>query len=137
MHTPESTRTRAQQRGQDAEAIALSWLEHHAYRLIETNYRRRVGEIDLIVRAPDEQTIVFVEVRYRHDERHGGALASVDGRKQRRLIRTANAWLQQHAHSQTPARIDVIALGQMKTANPPSHCWKGHHLQWIINAIEE
>lgn len=126
-----------QESGQRAESIALSWLEHHGYELIERNFRRRVGEIDLVVRHPDGRCIVFVEVRYRSRRDFGGALESVDRRKQGKLIRTANAWLQQHADSMTPARIDVIALSDATCETPTSERWQSCQLQWMVNAVEE
>ncbi len=98
------------QTGEQAEKLALSWLESKGYQLIQSNYARRVGEIDLIVQHPDNATIVFVEVRYRSSEQYGGALLSVNYAKQRRLVKTANSWLQRHASEHTHARIDVMAL---------------------------
>lgn len=123
--------------GNQAEALALTWLEHHGYELIESNYRRRIGEIDLIVRHPDNRTIVFVEVRYRSRQQFGGALESVNHWKQQRLRRTANAWLQQQADSLTPARIDVIALSPASAQTPADTLWRAHELVWVISAIEE
>lgn len=123
--------------GNRAEALALSWLEHHDYRLIESNYTRRIGEIDLIVWHPDNRTVVFVEVRYRARQQHGSALDSVNHYKQQRLKRTANAWLQRRADSLTPARIDVIALAPASPQTPADTLWQGHELIWVISAIEE
>lgn len=124
-------------RGNKAESLALSWLQHQGYSLIEANYNRRIGEIDLIVLHPDKHTIVFVEVRYRTRQDFGGALASVDYRKQNKLRRTANAWLQQHATSMTPARIDVIALCPANHDTEARQLWQSHQLNWVINAIED
>ncbi len=123
--------------GNQAEALALSWLERHDYRLIEANYTRRIGEIDLIVRHPDNRTVVFVEVRYRTRQQYGSALESVNHHKQQRLKRTANAWLQQRADSQTPARIDVIALAPASPETSADTLWQGHELIWVISAIED
>ena len=125
------------ERGSQAESLALTWLQHHGYRLIEANYHRRVGEIDLVVLDPDHRTIVFVEVRFRSQQQFGGALESVDYRKQRKLRRTANAWLQQHASSMTPARIDVIALCPAGEHTPEEQHWQGHQVNWVINAVED
>ncbi|MGQ7843004.1 YraN family protein [Granulosicoccus sp. 3-233] len=123
--------------GNIAENLARSWLQHHGYRFIEANYHRRVGEIDLIMQHPDERTVVFVEVRFRSRQQFGGALESVDFRKQRKLRRTANAWLQQHADDMTPARIDVLALSPADENTPLQQCWHSHQVLWVINAVEE
>ncbi|NND90380.1 MAG: YraN family protein [Granulosicoccus sp.] len=125
------------ERGNLAQAVALSWLQNHGYALVQANYRRRIGEIDLVVLHPDRQTVVFVEVRYRSHQRFGGAIESVDRRKQQKLVRTADAWLQQHASSMTPARIDVIALCPASPRTPPEQLWQGHQLSWIVSAVEQ
>lgn len=131
------SRIQKREQGTQAEALALTWLEHHGYELLESNYHRRVGEIDLVVRHPDQQTIVFVEVRYRTRAQFGSALESVDRRKQNKLKRTANAWLQQRADAMTPARIDVIAMSPATQSTPAGRLWHSHELIWVINAIEE
>jgi len=128
---------RTQERGSNAESLALTWLQHHGYQLIEANYNRRIGEIDLIVRHPDNRTVVFVEVRFRSHQHFGGALESVDYRKQRKLRRTAYAWLQQHESSMTPARIDVIALCPAHLHTPAEQYWQSHQVNWVINAVED
>jgi putative endonuclease len=96
------------QRGRAAEERACRYLEARGLQLVARNYRSRWGEIDLIMR--DRTELVFVEVRQRSSRRFGGALESVDGRKQRRLLATAERYLQQQPH-QPPARFDVLALG--------------------------
>jgi putative endonuclease len=124
------------QQGERAESLALSWLETHGYQCVGRNFRCRLGEIDLIVREPDNACIVFVEVRYRRALHYGGGVASVDARKQQKLIRTANAWLQRYACSHTPARIDVIAISPASASTPCDRYWAGHDITWIINAVE-
>ncbi|MFK8078447.1 MAG: YraN family protein [Granulosicoccus sp.] len=123
--------------GDRAEKLALSWLESKGYQLIQSNYARRVGEIDLIVRHPDGTTIVFVEVRYRSSEQYGGALFSVNHIKQQRLIRTANSWLQRHASEHDHARIDVIALRPATSDKHHATLWQDHEIDWVKNAVEE
>ncbi len=125
------------ERGNIAESLALTWFEHHGYRLIEANYNRRIGEIDLVMQHPDNHTIVFVEVRFRSRQCFGGALESVDFRKQKKLRRTANAWLQQHADSMTPARIDVLALCPADDNTPAQQRWQSHQVNWVVSAVEE
>ncbi len=72
----------------------------------------------------DVDTLVFIEVRYRKSNHFGGAAASVDTNKQRKLVFTANHFLQANPSSQ-PMRFDVIAL----TPDEPPN--------WIINAFME
>ena len=124
------------QQGNDSERLARLWLESKGYHFITGNFSRRIGEIDLIMRSPDGQTIVFVEVRYRGNHLFGGPIASVDARKQNKLRRTANAWLQKNADSLTLARIDVIALCPQSHRTPTEQEWHGHELSWVRNAVE-
>ena len=125
------------EQGDKFEWLAWSWLEAQGYSLLGKNYVRRIGEIDLIVRAPDQLTIVFVEVRYRSTEQFGGGVESVDFRKRKKLVRTANSWLQKYADQATPARIDLIAIMPASLATPKETCWQGFAINWIENAVEE
>ncbi len=73
------------------------------------NAHARVGEIDLVMF--DGEALVFVEVRYRARDTHGGALASVDWHKQRKLIRAAEMFLLRHPRlAQRPCRFDVVCV---------------------------
>ncbi len=113
--------------GAQAEAIAQDYLARQGLDTLQRNYRCKGGEIDLITRDA-HGTIVFVEVRYRAGQSHGGALASVDRRKQQRLLRAASHYLLSHGLNQQPCRIDVVAL-----EGDPS---RQTRIEWIRNAIE-
>lgn len=77
-------------------------------RLVERNYRVRAGEIDLIARAPDG-TLVFVEVRARSGDGHGGAAGSIDARKRERIILAARHYLAR-LPEEPACRFDVVLL---------------------------
>ena len=95
--------------GSDAEHQAEQFLEKQGLKLIARNYRSRLGEIDLIMQ--NNSTLVFVEVRKRTHHKYGGAAASVDFRKQRKLIQTARFWLANNYRYQSHScRFDVIAI---------------------------
>ncbi len=102
-------RTPKQRAGAAAEDAALHHLQTAGCRLLGRNARYRDGELDLIVR--DRDAVVFVEVRTRTSERFGGALASVDVFKQKRLQRAAQRWLVEHYGERWPAcRFDVVSI---------------------------
>ena len=111
-------------RGEQAEAIALRFLESKGLKLIEQNYRCRFGEIDLIMR--DGQTTVFTEVRLRKSNAFGGALASVDSNKQRRILAAAHHYLSEQRGSPI-CRCDVVLLNDVSEQG----------LEWIQNAFTE
>lgn len=106
------TRTLAQRVGEAAEAVAADHLAQQGLRIIARNVRYPDGELDVI--ASEGDTLVFVEVRLRTDQSHGGALASVDVHKRRRLIRAAQHYLNAHTrdgkYPLPPCRFDVIAV---------------------------
>jgi putative endonuclease len=112
-------------RGRLAEDRALAFLEREGLRLIERNYRSRFGEIDLIM--DDGAMLVFVEVRFRRSSRFGGALESVDRRKQAKLLSTASCFLNERRLDR-PARFDVAALAPNGS---------GLAIQWIKGAFQD
>lgn len=118
------SRASASERGRLAENLALQYLEEQGLVLLERNFRCRSGELDLIMQ--DGGFRVAVEVRYRAGQQHGGALYSVDARKQRRLLATSLYYLKvRKFHG--PFRLDVVAMSPAKP--------DGLTFNWIKNAI--
>lgn len=108
--------------GREAERLAAKHLQQHGLKLLESNYRCRFGEIDLIMR--DGSEIVFVEVRLRTNTAFGGAGASITRAKQQKLSRTADHYLMQHGNA--PCRFDAVLLESLSPDN----------LQWLKNAFD-
>lgn len=94
-------------RGALAEETAARYLQQCGLRLLHRNYRSRFGEIDLIL--DDGGTLVFAEVRLRGRADFGGAAASIDARKQQRLVLTARHFLATLSQ-QPPCRFDAVLL---------------------------
>ena len=113
------------QRGDAAEDAALAHLQRHGLRLVQRNFRtpgRGGGEVDLIMREPDG-TLVFVEVRQRASASRGGAGASINGVKQRRIVFAARHFLLRLG-SEPPCRFDVVLLqGTKDPAQAPGIEW--------------
>lgn len=99
-----------QRQGLATEARVERWLTAHGLIPIDRNVRCRLGEIDLVMR--DQAYWVFVEVRERRSTRFGGAVASIDWRKQQRVLRSAQVYLQRRfgANAWPPCRFDVVAV---------------------------
>ena len=115
--------------GDRGEAHALIHLQAAGLSLISRNYRCAGGEVDLIMldQQLNQPILVFVEVRFRQDQRFGGALASVTLTKQQRLHLAAQRFLQTHRQYQKlGARFDVVSL-EGDTEDPT--------LSWIKNAF--
>jgi putative endonuclease len=94
--------------GHSAERRAARFLRRAGYRIVATNYRNRMGEIDIIAR--DGHTLVFVEVKARRSGRFGGPKHAVTPRKQRRISMAALGYLKETGQSGAPARFDVVAV---------------------------
>lgn len=104
--------------GKEAEIHTKQWLQQQGLRAITENYSCRFGEIDLIML--DGETLVFIEVRLRSHKGFGGAAGSVDYRKQRKIIATAEWFLSKHLqHNQRNCRFDVIAFETNSANQPP------------------
>ena len=96
-------------RGVAAEAAARAHLERQGLRTLLANFRTRAGELDVVM--DDAGTLVVVEVRCRADGRCGGALGSVVGRKQHRIVAAAALLLRcRPALARRPMRFDVVAV---------------------------
>ena len=108
--------------GSAAENAAKMHLERHGLKLLERNFRCRRGEIDLIMR--DGAGLVFVEVRYRRQNRFGSALESVTPAKQARIVAAARYYLQQSSNS-APCRFDVIGISGEN----------GNRINWVRDAF--
>ena len=110
------------QRGQQAESLACRFLESQGLRLIQRNWRCKLGELDLVML--DGDTVVFVEVRYRRHIAWGGAIESIDWRKRQRLASAAQLFLQRETRwTSKPCRFDVVTLGPGQS-------------DWIRNAFD-
>lgn len=91
--------------GQIAENAARAFLRGLGREIVESNFRTRYGEIDII--AMDGDTVCFVEVRARGEGALVSAAESVDAAKRRRLARAAAEWLALRG-GDAPTRFDVI-----------------------------
>ena len=99
--------------GEKAEALAAEFLAARGVRIIERNFRRRCGELDLV--AQDGDTLVFVEVRLRTRSDFGGAAASITAKKRARMTAAASLYLAR-LRSTPPCRFDAVLLDAIDAA---------------------
>jgi putative endonuclease len=102
--------------GQRGENLAANYLKQHGYTIVETNWRCKHGELDIIARK--DAVLVFVEVRTRRADSSEPAFESITPRKRMKLTTLAHAYLAAHHLINTLWRIDVIAIGIPRTGNP-------------------
>jgi putative endonuclease len=94
--------------GTEGEEIAVRYLKRRGYRILERNYRIRLGEIDII--AEQGTDLVFVEVKTRADAQFGSPFESVTLPKQRQLAKVALEYLSRKNWHNRPARFDVVGV---------------------------
>lgn len=91
--------------GEDA---AARYLERRGYRILARNWRKKLGELDLV--ATRGATLVFVEVKARRSAEFVDPALGVDHRKQRRLRRVASAYLAMERPRFADCRFDVVSV---------------------------
>ena len=106
--------------GLKGEILAKKFLKRHKFKIIKTNYKTKMGEIDII--AQDSNYIVFVEVKTRSSKAFGRASEAVDKNKQRHIKNVAVEFLKKYQMLDCNVRFDVIEV-------------YGEEINHIINAF--
>ncbi len=101
--------------GKEGEKIAAAYLKKNGYRIIETNFRCAIGEIDIIAREKDE--LVFLEVKTRRSEDLGFPEQAVGIKKQKKMSQLALWYLQYKNIKNTNSRFDVLAVIMLPSGN--------------------
>ena len=100
--------------GNRGEELAKQFLIKNGFRILQTNYRNRIGEIDIIARKGDR--IHFVEVKYRSNETFGTGRESVTPRKQKRIHKLATLYLlERKLYYNIDMSFDVIEINNNTT----------------------
>ncbi len=109
--------------GNAAEKATEKYLTQQGLKLVTKNYRSPCGEIDLIMQ--DGDTLSFIEVRMRNHQNFGSGADSVTQTKQKKIIRTAQHFLQKQKQDHT-CRFDVVSVTKHNS---------DYQYQWIKNAF--
>ena len=94
--------------GKIGEDLAAVFLQRRGYKILERNFRSRIGEVDIIAR--DKNTICFIEVKTRRSEMMGSAWEAVSIFKQKKLTLTALNYLKYKNWDDCEVRFDVVAV---------------------------
>ena len=94
--------------GDLGEKETAKFLQNYGYQILTTNYRCKLGEIDIIARF--EETIIFVEVKTRKSLNCGYPAEAVHYRKQQKIIATALNYLRENKKFDSPCRFDVMEV---------------------------
>lgn len=114
--------TARSQLGSAGERLALAYLARMGWEILQTNFRCRCGEIDIVAREGD--CIVFVEVRTRRGSADTNPAESVGPRKLQRLVRAAAEYLSRHDLWDTKCRFDVVEVVLQSGAPADIRVWK-------------
>lgn len=95
--------------GRHYEHMAASFLEQQGYQILERNYQNRHEEIDIIAR--DGRYLVFVEVKYRKNDKKGYPEEAVGYYKQQHIRSAARYYMYSHRYGEeTPCRFDIVSI---------------------------
>jgi putative endonuclease len=112
-------------KGSGFEKLAEKYLESKGLKGITRNFHCRLGEIDLIMR--DQNTLVFVEVRFRARSSFGSAIQTISQSKQKKIIRTAKLFMGKHGlYEKLFCRFDVLGIDVINGEN---------RFNWIADAF--
>ena len=118
-----------QQLGSRYERLASDFLRRHGLVPVASNVNSRFGELDLVML--DGNVLVIAEVRYRGGGSLVAARATVDARKQRRIVRATEVFLKRRPrYANRPIRFDVVAIDDSGKSTPGSD-----RLEWIRDAF--
>lgn len=101
--------------GNIGEELAAEFLQSQGMMILASQYKKSFGEIDLIAQDGDE--VVFVEVKARATPTFGYPEDSVTPEKIRHILRVAQSYLEEKKQTESPWRIDVLAVEYDQ--NPP------------------
>jgi putative endonuclease len=116
--------TQQQRLGDRGETLAAQHIQAQGYTIEATNWHCSHGEIDIIARR--DNVLVFIEVKTRRASTTESAFASINARKQEKLIAAVHQYLNDHRHENIIWRIDAIAI-----ALPPDN------QQPVIDHVED
>ena len=112
--------------GKSGEEKAVSYLRKEGYKIIERNYRTKLGEIDII--ADYEGCVCFVEVRAKNNPAFGLPEETILKKKQLQISRIALAYIKSRGLEDKNCRFDVVSVEGVDSPCP--------QIKLIKNAFE-
>src|SRR3989304_3418392 len=92
--------------GRYGEELATKYLQKQGYKIIERNFQKRYGEIDIIAR--DSETLIFVEVKTRIGDKYGPPEEAITSWKLKALVRSVQFYKMLHPELPESLRIDAV-----------------------------
>ena len=94
--------------GKKGELLAKDYLVLNNYNILDTNYRNKIGEIDII--AMHNGILVFIEVKTRTSIKFGYPYEAVNRKKQEKIIRSSMLYLQENRFRDIQLRYDIMEV---------------------------
>ena len=94
--------------GAIGENIAKNYLKASGYRIVTTNFKNKIGEIDIV--AYEKDILVFIEVKYRKTTLFGLPREAVDVRKQHKIRLVAMSYINKYRLHEKACRFDVLEI---------------------------
>ena len=94
--------------GRVGEKKSAEFLKKKGFKILRTNYKTPIGEIDII--AQDGEYVVFIEVKTRSNDNFGLPSQAVNQKKQEKYYKVASQYLQREKKTDSPCRFDVIEI---------------------------
>lgn len=114
----------SQKFGKNGEQEAVSFLKNLGFQILETNWRVRKLEVDII--AKDGDTLVVIEVKTRATDAFGDPETFIRKQKQSNLVKAANEYISQ-INFNGETRFDVIAVLQINNNLVVKHIQNAFH----------
>jgi putative endonuclease len=114
--------------GNKGEDLAVELLESKGYSIVKRNYRYGKGEIDIIAKDPEEEGLVFIEVKSRKSLEYGSPEEAITKNKIKQLKRIAELYLYENEIKEILCRFDVIAILMLPGQKP--------QIEHFINAFD-
>ena len=114
--------------GECGEDVAASLLKKKGYKILERNHKNKIGEIDIIARQKD--TLVFVEVKTRSNEKFGIPAEAVTYYKKQKIVNAARYYLMDN-QTDLNIRFDIIEV-YGKFDGERFYCEKTNHLEAVF-----
>jgi putative endonuclease len=105
--------------GERGEAVACGFLEEQGYKILEKNFKCKLGEIDVVARRRGR--LAFIEIKTRTSAKFGTPQEAVDLRKQEKIFKVAQWYLKEKKLSKSPVAFDVVSILWQEGQAPKIH----------------
>lgn len=96
--------------GDKGEKLAQEFLKKKGYKILDTNFSTKIGEIDIVCYDKQSKTTVFVEVKYRDTLKYGYPREAVGVYKQNKIKSVAQSYMMSHDIFNEKIRFDVVEI---------------------------